>query len=415
MPNVNEYVSAATRENTRISYRAAIEHYEDGWGGFLPATADSIAQYLAHFAPTLAVSTLKQRLAALAAWHNEQGFPDPTKAPHVKKVLKGIAELHPHQEKQAKPIQLDQLSQIVEALDRLIEQGDVSTCRQAARNKALLLIGFWRAFRSDELARLAVENIQVHSDQGMDIFVPRSKNDHSGLGRRYKAPALQRLCPVSAYLDWLNAAQLKTGPVFRSINRWGRVADDALHPASIIGIIKRCCSQAGIDNAELFSSHSLRRGFATWANAQKWDTKTLMEYVGWKDVQSAIRYIDTEDAYAQQRISNALEPSGTSIENTQLLQKTRLDLDIAIERYSKHTRGMSKTRSLIERYCLSSLSMEALEPDGSRYRITIEHEHSDHLDEIIDDLLHRMHQIAGDNHCMLEATIRNQENDRIWD
>ena len=109
MPNVNEYISAATRGNTRISYRAAIEHYEDVWGGFLPATADSIARYLAHFAPTLAVSTLKQRLAALAVWHNEQGFPDPTKAPHVKKVLKGIAELHPHQEKQAKPIQLDQL------------------------------------------------------------------------------------------------------------------------------------------------------------------------------------------------------------------------------------------------------------------------------------------------------------------
>lgn len=92
MPNLEQYLYAATRENTRISYRAAIEHYEDVWGGFLPASADSIARYLAHFAPTLAVSTLKQRLSALAAWHNEQGFPDPTKAPHVKKVLKGIAD-----------------------------------------------------------------------------------------------------------------------------------------------------------------------------------------------------------------------------------------------------------------------------------------------------------------------------------
>jgi len=79
MPDVNEYVSAATRENTRIRYRAAIEHYEDGWGGFLPATADSIAQYLAHFAQKLAVSTLKQRLAA---WHNEQGFPSRTQLKH---------------------------------------------------------------------------------------------------------------------------------------------------------------------------------------------------------------------------------------------------------------------------------------------------------------------------------------------
>ncbi len=307
MSDIDRYIHAATRENTRISYRAAIEHYEDVWGGFLPATADSIAQYLVHFAPTLAVSTLKQRLAALAAWHNEQGFPDPTKAAHVKKVIKGIAELHPHLEKQARPIQLDQLSRVIAVLDRVIEQGDTSSLHQAYRNKALLLIGFWRAFRSDELTRLSIEHIQIHPGQGMDVFVPRSKGDHSGLGRHYKAPALQRLCPVSAYLEWLNVAQLKDGPVFRSINRWGHIADDGLHPASIIGIIKRCLTQADIDDAELFSSHSLRRGFATWANGQKWDTKSLMEYVGWKDVQSAIRYIDTEDSYAQQRISSALE------------------------------------------------------------------------------------------------------------
>lgn len=92
MSETEKHIHAATRENTRKSYRSAIEHY-DAWGGFLPATADSIASYLAHFAPTLAMSTLKQWLSALATWHNEQGFPDPTKAPHVRKVLKGIAEL----------------------------------------------------------------------------------------------------------------------------------------------------------------------------------------------------------------------------------------------------------------------------------------------------------------------------------
>ena len=49
--------------------------------------------------PKLAHNTLKQRLAVLAQWHIDQGFPDPTKAPLVKKVLKGIRELHPEKEK----------------------------------------------------------------------------------------------------------------------------------------------------------------------------------------------------------------------------------------------------------------------------------------------------------------------------
>ncbi|MEZ5505935.1 MAG: hypothetical protein R3F38_08080 [Gammaproteobacteria bacterium] len=51
----------------------------------MPATADSVSRYLTDHADTLSVNTLKQRLAALAKWHNDQGFPDPTaKAPLVK-------------------------------------------------------------------------------------------------------------------------------------------------------------------------------------------------------------------------------------------------------------------------------------------------------------------------------------------
>mgnify|MGYP000205143138 FL=1 len=73
---------------------------------------------------------------------------------------------------------------------------------------------------------------------------------------------------------------------------------------SILGIIKQCCIRAEIDEAEFFSSHSLRRGFATWANTQGWDTKSLMEYVGWKDVQSAMRYIEVADPFSQQLLAN---------------------------------------------------------------------------------------------------------------
>ncbi len=95
---IDVYVQAATRDNTRRSYQQAVRHFEVEWKGFLPATADSIARYLAHYAPTLSVNTLRQRLSALAQWHIDQGFPDPTKAPIVRKVLRGIQAVHPAQE-----------------------------------------------------------------------------------------------------------------------------------------------------------------------------------------------------------------------------------------------------------------------------------------------------------------------------
>ena len=160
------------------------------------------------------------------------------------------------------------------------------------RDRALVLIGFWRAFRSDELSRLCVEHVEVDPGKGMTLYLSRSKTDKQSNGKTYRAPALKQLCPVTAYQEWINAAGLESGPVFRSIDRWGHIAEEGLNSTSIIPLLRRILRGAGVADAEHFSSHSLRRGFATWANGNGWDLKTLMGYVGWNDVKSAMRYID---------------------------------------------------------------------------------------------------------------------------
>jgi integrase len=308
MNKLDQYLRAATRENTRQSYQSAARHFEVEWGGFLPATADSIARYLADHAETLSVNTLRQRLAALAQWHIEQGFPDPTKAPVVRKVLRGIQALHPAQEKQAKPLQLDQLDQVANWLDAEIEKARASGNRamelRHTRDKALLLLGFWRGFRGDELTRLLVEHVEAAAGEGMTCYFPRTKGDRTYQGTTFKAPALARLCPVDAYLAWKNAAQLASGPVFRGIDRWGHISETGLHIDSLLPLLRTVLADAGIATAELYSSHSLRRGFANWAASNGWDVKTLMEYVGWKNIQSAMRYVESADPFSQ-RIASA--------------------------------------------------------------------------------------------------------------
>ncbi len=79
--------------------------------------------------------------------------------------------------------------------------------------------------------------------------------------------------------------------MFRRLDRWGHLSEDALHPGSMISLLRQILQRAG-SPAELYTSHSLRRGFATWATANGWDIKALMTYVGWKDIKSAMRYID---------------------------------------------------------------------------------------------------------------------------
>lgn len=308
MSRIEEYVRAATRDNTRRSYGSAIEHFEVIWGGMLPSTADRIAHYLADHAGSLTLNTLRQRLAAIGRWHVEHGFVDPTKATLVKRTLKGIAELHPHREKQAAPLQLEQL----EVLDNYWHDG-LQACAslpseklRLLRNRALMLLGFWRAFRSDELCRIEVQHIEFDADAGMSLHLWRSKSDHGHSGTTYRCPALSRLCPVAACRAWLGATGIKRGALFRGVDRWGHLRNTALHPNSIVPLLRNELAAAGIEGGR-YSSHSLRRGFASWANSNDWDVKSLMEYVGWKDVKSALRYVDTSDPYKKQQIEAGLK------------------------------------------------------------------------------------------------------------
>lgn len=299
------YADASIRKNTQKSYASALRHYEFEWQGFLPATATHIAQYLTDYAEVLSSNTLTQRLSALSQWHVEQGFPDPTKAPIVKKVLKGIRTLHPAQEKKAKPLQVEQLKRAVVWLDHAIEEaqrlGAFAQVLTYTRDKALLLLGFWRGFRGDELTHLRIEFIEVFED-GMTCYLPQTKGDRHNKGTTFKVPALIELCPVKAYMDWIEISHLTRGAVFRAVNRWGQISESALHTDSLIPLLRKIFTDVGIESPELYSAHSLRRGFANWAVSNGWDMKTLMEYVGWKNINSAIKYIESTDPFAKTRL-----------------------------------------------------------------------------------------------------------------
>lgn len=304
MADIETYLAAATRPNTTRTYAGAVRHFEIEAGQLLPTTGEQVAQYLADYAGQLAVSTLQHRLAALAQWHREHGFADPTKTLVVRKVLRGIRTLHARVERQATPLQLVHLGQVADALehashaaDRLNDQGSALRHR---RDRALVLLGFWRGFRGDELLRLRVENVAIEPGAGMSCFLPQSKGDRENRGRTCKVPALTRWCPVEATADWLTTAQLTSGPLFRPINRWGHVGDTGIHPNSFVPLLRGIFTKAGLPAPAGYSGHSLRRGFAGWAESQGWDLKSLMDYVGWRDVHSAMRYLEP-DPFARLR------------------------------------------------------------------------------------------------------------------
>ncbi len=129
-------------------------------------------------------------------------------------------------------------------------------CCAPGRDKALILLGFWRGFRSDELCRLEIEHVRAVAGSGMTLYLPRSKTDRDNLGQTYQAPALQRLCPVQAYIDWINSAALVRGPVFRAIDRWGHLGEEGLHANSIIPLAAPGPGARRDCRPEHYTSHS---------------------------------------------------------------------------------------------------------------------------------------------------------------
>lgn len=310
MASVETYTQLAERPNTRRSYASAVQHFEVEGRGALPATAEAVAAYLAKYAGTHSISTLRARLAGLSRWHQDHGFIDPTKAPLVARVLKGIRATHNAPQKQARPIEFALLEQVSDGLKadlNRLEPTDPKYLR-TARDQAMLLIGFWRGFRSDELTRLQFEHVSVKEGVGMLCFLPYSKGDRESAGRTFLCPALSKLCPVTAYEQWKMALGKTSGPVFRGIDQWGNISERGMAAGSVVPWMRSLFEAAGVTDVHTYSSHSLRRGFANWAKTSGWDIKELMAYVGWRDINSALRYLEL----SEQNISDRFEHGLTS-------------------------------------------------------------------------------------------------------
>ncbi|MBO1011520.1 hypothetical protein [Acidovorax sp. SD340] len=74
----------------------------------------------------------------------------------ARQVLKGIRVLHPAMEKRARPLVLVQLEEVDSWLQRAINEarshGNQPCLLRHGRDRSLVMLGFWRGFRSHELS-----------------------------------------------------------------------------------------------------------------------------------------------------------------------------------------------------------------------------------------------------------------------
>jgi integrase len=279
-PDVADYVFAALAENTQRAYESDLRHFQ-AWGGSVPASARTVAQYLAHHAGRLSVATLTRRLVAIGKAHSVHGVTSPTKSDLVRLTMRGIRRRHGRpQRRVAAAVREDILAMVAGLGDTLREH----------RDRALLLIGFAGAFRRSELVAIDCTDIERVA-QGVIITVRRSKTDQVGRGRRVAIPFSRTgTCPIAALDAWLSAAGIKRGPVFRPVNRHGRVSTNALSGEAVAMIVKNRARAVGLDPSP-YSGHSLRAGFATSAAIAGAATWRIREQTGHASDAMLQRYI----------------------------------------------------------------------------------------------------------------------------
>ena len=240
----------------------------------MPTEPKILSLYITHLASYSKFSTLKRRLASISIIHKTKGHYIDTKHPIIVENLMGIKRTNGSNQKGKKPLLINDLKLLIQAIDESKEKNI-----RKIRDKALVLIGFSGGFRRSELVDIEYEDIEF-VEEGVKIFVKRSKTDQSGEGMTKAIPYFDNInfCPVKALNKWVLEAQLKDGKIFNISDK------------SVALIIKKYANYAGLD-AHRYAGHSLRSGFATSTAESGAEERNIMAMTGHKSTEMVRRYI----------------------------------------------------------------------------------------------------------------------------
>tara|TARA_B100001093_G_scaffold513151_1_gene584474 strand:+ start:703 stop:1659 length:957 start_codon:yes stop_codon:yes gene_type:complete len=259
----------------------------------LPSEPKIVSLYLTNLSSKdIKMSTIKRRLVSIGVIHKMRGYYLDTKHPIIVENLMGIKRRKGTIQKGKKPLLINELKQILEAIDQQ-EMLDI----KKLRDKSLILIGFSGGFRRNEITALDFEDLDFVFE-GLKITIKRSKTDQFGAGSIKALPYFTEslYCPVTTLKRWLNVSKITKGPIFRRFTKGLKLSNARLSDQSVALIIKNYLSIAGIDSTN-YSGHSLRSGFATSAAEAGAEERSIMAMTGHKSTEMVRRYIKESNLF----------------------------------------------------------------------------------------------------------------------
>ena len=106
---------------------------------------------------------------------------------------------------------------------------------------------------------------------------------------------------AAALRTWMAEANITDGPIFRAINKAGRIGAHGFSPKVIWGVVKRACSACDLANV---APHDLRRRCARLCHERGGELEQIQFLLGHVSVQTTERYLG-----CKQRLRNAVNDS----------------------------------------------------------------------------------------------------------
>jgi len=251
----------------------------------LPAAPGTVCAYL---------ETLLQRgrqpggvthaLDSIAALHRFNGLADPTKSADVRLAVRRMHRRLGRHHRQALGLSWTWVARMLEATGNDL---------RGQRDRALLRVAHDTLARSSELASLQVEDLERTAERTgqptAGLYLRRSKTDQESEGCWLALHA----ATVAALDQWLAAANLRGGPLFRGIDPAGRPMP-GLSTEAIAVRYRQLARRAGLTEADVrrVSGHSLRVGAAQDLLLAGASFEELMRRGRWKKVSTVMRYVE---------------------------------------------------------------------------------------------------------------------------
>jgi site-specific recombinase XerD len=271
----------AFAKNTIRAYRSDFIQYQS-WCSHnnidpIPATVDTIAQYVDYLSTIRKSATIRRRINSLGTVLKLSKHYNPTNQPEVILAIKRMHRKIGRAQQQATPLTKPLLNQLVSNCDDSV---------RGLRNQVLLRLGYETMRRRSELCAFKFEDICQAPNGKPAIRLNFSKTDQFGTGK---------ILPISQELfDLLEKWRRMIGGegyILRSISRHGHIGE-YLHPASISTILSALQKDLNMGfNEQPLSGHSFRVGAALDLLEQGEPLEKIMLRGGWQTDSTAMKYL----------------------------------------------------------------------------------------------------------------------------